>query len=86
MQGLIDTGGSGDDYAGIYGIPITYIGISGVGKYRVKTNSWLPYVSKFNYNDEENGMAGDGGLITALEIPNSKIKYQAHTQANGWLD
>jgi hypothetical protein len=29
-------------------------------------------------------MAGDGSAILALEIPNSKIKYQVHTTNGEW--
>ena len=88
MEGLVDTGGSGDDYAGEYGIGIRYIAIDGVGKYRVcdKDNGWLPYVDHFDLNDEENGMAGAGSSIVAIEIPNKKIKYQVHTVNGGWYD
>lgn len=88
MDGLKDTGGSADDYAGIMGIGVRYIGIENVGKYRVctKASGWLPYVDHFDPNDEENGMAGDGSSIVALEIPNSKIKYQVHTVGGGWYD
>jgi len=84
MEGLVDTGGSNDDYAGTIGNNCTYIGIDKVGKYRVYTQSseWLPYVDHFNKNDEENGMAGDGSFILALEIPNPNIKYQVHTINN----
>ena len=35
MNGLVDTGGGSDDFAGIMGVGIRYIGIDGVGKYRV---------------------------------------------------
>ena len=85
MDGLKDTGGSSDDYAGIMGVGIRYIGIDGVGKYRVcsKDNGWLPYVDHFDYSDEEYGMAGDNSTIVALEIPNNNIKYQVHTLTNG---
>ena len=31
-------------------------------------------------------MAGDGSPILALEIPNSKIKYQVHTLNGSWYD
>ena len=88
MEGLVDTGGSNDDYAGTIGNNCTYIGIDKVGKYRVYTQSseWLPYVDHFNKNDEENGMAGDGSFILALEIPNPNIKYQVHTINNEWHD
>ena len=87
MEGLKDSSGSGDDYAGIYGLGIRYIGIEGVDKYRVcdKDNGWLPYVEYFNKEDEEYGMAGAGSSIVALEIPNSNIKYQVHTVNGEWL-
>ena len=88
MKGLVDTGGGSDDYAGVFGIGSRYIGINGVGKYRVctKDNGWLPYVDHFDKNDEEYGMAGDGSSIVALEIPNSNIKYQVHTVNGKWYD
>ena len=86
MKGLVDTGGGNDDYAGIIGVGIRYLAVKGVGKYRVctKDNGWLPYVTKFDKNDEENGMAGDGSSIVAVEIPSSKFKYQVHTINGGW--
>ena len=87
MEGMYDTGGSGDDYAGILGVGCRYIGIENVGQYRVYTASsgWLPYVDHFDRSDEEWGMAGDGSSILGLEIPNSNIKYQVHTVNGGWL-
>lgn len=87
MNGLVDSSGE-DDYAGIMGIGIRYIGVEGVGKYRVcsKDNGWLPYVDHFDYNDEENGMAGDGSSIVGIEIPNSNVKYQVHVVNGGWYD
>ena len=86
MEGLVDTGGSSDDYAGVIGNSCTYIGINGVGQYRVysQASGWLPYVDHFNSNDEEYGMAGDGSAILALEIPNDSIKYQVHVVGDGW--
>lgn len=86
MEGLVDTGGSGDDYAGVIGNSCTYIGIDGVGQYRVysQASGWLPYVDHFDSNDEEYGMAGDGSAILALEIPNNNIKYQVHVIGDGW--
>ena len=80
MEGLEETNGGSDDYAGIIGSNCNYIGINGVGDYRVYTqaNGWLPYVNYFDYNNEEYGMAGDGSPILAIEIPNSNIKYQVH--------
>ena len=35
MEGLKETDGGNDDYAGIIGSNCSYIGINGVGKYRV---------------------------------------------------
>lgn len=86
MDGLKDTGGSNDDYAGVLGASAIYLGINNVGKYRVysQANGWLPYVDHFNYNDEEYGMAGDGSPILAVEIPSSNVKYQVHVIGGGW--
>lgn len=87
MRGLHDTGGSGDDFAGILGSPIQYIAIDGVGKYRVATEDggWLEYVDHRDMSDFEDGCAGDGSAIIALEIPDSAVKYRVHTADNGWL-
>lgn len=88
MIGLKEKDGGNDNYAGITGTPCVYIGINNVGKYRVYTQAsgWLPYVDHLDYKDEENGMAGDGSPILAIEIPNSKIKYQVHVMNVGWYD
>lgn len=58
------------DYAGIIGSPITDVAIEGA-TYRVhnKTkNYWLDWVSGYNINDKENGYAGNGSIIDAIEI------------------
>ena len=88
MDGLHDTGGSGDDYAGCIGIGMQFLAIEGVGKYRVCTQSsgWLPWVDKRDLNDLNNGCAGDGSAIIAIEIPNEKIRYKVHVRGGGWLD
>lgn len=39
MYGLVDSGGSNDDYAGDLKNAIQYLAVSGVGKYRVKTKN-----------------------------------------------
>lgn len=87
MVGLVDTGGSDDDFAGILGEPIRWIAIDGVGPYRVYTEASgvLPWVDSFNKKDLEYGCAGDGSPITALEIPNMGIKYVAHNLGGNWL-
>lgn len=61
------------DYAGLIGSPITDVAIKGDVQYRVhnKTkNYWLGWVSGKNYNinDKENGYAGNGSVIDAIEI------------------
>lgn len=88
MIGTEDTGGSSDDYAGIMGSKITYIAIANVGKYRVKTkkSGWLPWVKKYDLSDFENGCAGDGSAIIALQIPSSKVMYRLHDLNGGWND
>lgn len=88
MDGLHDTGGSTDDYAGCIGIGMQFLAIEGVGKYRVCTQAsgWLPWVDKRDLGDLENGCAGDGSAIIAVEIPNGKIKYKVHVRGGGWLD
>lgn len=59
-----------NDYAGILGNPITDVAIEGA-TYRVhnKTkNYWLPWVAGYNINDKENGYAGNGSIIDAIQI------------------
>ena len=61
------------DYAGIMGRAITDIAIKGNVKYRVHVkskNRWLPWVDgkDYNINDYENGYAGNGSVIDAIEI------------------
>lgn len=93
-----DTGGGGDDFAGLLGQPIEYLAIDMSGWYQAKTvdNGWLEAVSGYNTSDLENGCAGDGSPIIAVRCyyetpdPNSTgwlaIEYQAHTAESGWLD
>ena len=61
------------DYAGILGYPITDVAIKGNVKYRVHVKDkkrWLPWVDGKNYNinDFDNGYAGNGSVIDAIEI------------------
>ena len=62
-----------NDYAGILGTPITDVAIYGNVSYRVHNkdkNYWLAWVNGNNYNinDKENGYAGNGSIIDAIEI------------------
>ena len=61
------------DFAGIQGISITDVAIKvnkGSVKYRVhiKDGDWLPYVTGCNWNDPNNGYAGNGQIIDAIEV------------------
>lgn len=87
MVGLYDTGGSGDDYAGIIGRPLRWIAASGVGRYRVSTEAsgWLPWVEGYDTGDLENGCAGDGSPITAFQTEDETCRYAMHVLGNGWL-
>ena len=80
------------DYAGFEGSPVTDVAIKvdkGSIKYRVhiKGGSWLPYVTGYNINEGNNGYAGDGKPIDAIEVyyytpdeirPYKKAKYKVN--------
>lgn len=58
------------DFAGILGKPITDVAIKGK-TYRVhnKTkNYWLAWTNGYNIKDKENGYAGNGSVIDAIQI------------------
>lgn len=62
-----------EDYAGIQGQAITDIAIKtdkGTVKYRVhiKGGKWLPYVTGYDIGDCDNGYAGNGKPIDAVEV------------------
>lgn len=80
MWGHYDTGGSGDEFGGEPGVPIRWIAIKDVNRYRVQTTAsgWLPWVSDYNINDLEYGCAGDGSPIVALQVDDDKARYAVH--------
>ena len=84
MVGWYDRGGSGDDYAGIIGVPILWFACD-AGRYRVFTegSGWLPWVNDYDIGDLDYGCAGDGSPITAVEVEDDDTKYQVHVSA-GW--
>lgn len=86
--GREDTTGAGDDYAGVFGKPMRYIAIEGVGEYQAhdKGGDWWPSVDHYDLNDEENGMAGDGNPIDAVRIFDSSVRYQTHNLNGDWND
>lgn len=62
-----------NDYAGVRGRAITDVAIKasrGSVRYRVhvKDGSWLPWVSGYNWKDANNGYAGNGRPIDAIQI------------------
>lgn len=93
-------------YAGIEGKVITDLAVKiteGAVKYRVhvKGGGWLPYVTGYNTSDSENGYAGNGKPIDAIEIyyttPEAlrkglgyylRAKYRVYSAVNGggWFD
>lgn len=68
-----------DDFAGIVGQKITNVALKankGIVKYRVHVlgGQWLPWVKKYDWKDYNNGYAGIGKPIDAIQIqyyPNS---------------
>lgn len=58
-----------NDYAGIYGREVIGIAIKNA-TYRVhiKGGNWLPWVSGYDVDDYNNGYAGNGKVIDALQI------------------
>ena len=86
MNGLYDTTGSGDDYAGVPGQPILYLAIGGVGDYQVSDTShdFWPTVDHYDLNDEENGMAGTGSPVDRVRIFDGTVSYQTHNMGGGW--
>lgn len=81
-----------DDYAGWENSPITDIAIRvdrGSIRYRVhvKGGNWLSYVTGYNINDSNNGYAGNGKVIDAVEVyyetpddirPYKRAKYKVN--------
>ena len=81
------------DFAGFEGSPVTDVAIRvdrGSVKYRVHVQGagWLPYVTGCDINDYQNGFAGEGKVIDAIEIyyytpddirPYKKAKYMVNS-------
>lgn len=88
VVGFEDSTGAGDDYAGVFGKPIRYLAVDGVGDYQVHdmNGNWWPCVSKYDLKDEENGMAGAGNQIDAVRIKDPTVCYQTHNLGGGWND
>lgn len=62
-----------EDYAGVEGDAITDVAIkvsAGSVKYRVhiKGGSWLPWVTGYSLSDHNNGYAGNGKIIDAIQV------------------
>ena len=80
-----------EDYAGVENKSVTDVMIKlsdGTPiKYRVhvKNGNWLPWVTGYNKNDHNNGYAGNGKVIDAIEIKCDKyeIGYKVSSTTNG---
>ena len=80
-----------EDYAGVENKSVTDVMVKlsdGTPiKYRVhvKNGNWLPWVTGYNKNDHNNGYAGNGKVIDAIEIKCDKyeIGYKVSSTTNG---
>lgn len=84
-----------EDYAGIEGSPVTDVAIKvdkGSIKYRVHVlgGGWLGWVTGYDTNDYNNGYAGNGQVIDAIQIyyytpadmkPYKRAKYRVNNYA-----
>ena len=86
LVGLEDSTGAGDDYAGVFGRPMRYVAIEGVGEYQAhdQGGDWWPTVSRYDLDDEENGMAGAGNPLDAIRIADPTVCYQTHNMGGDW--
>ena len=77
MWGHYDTGGSSDEFAGIVGTPIRWISIKDVKRYRTATSAgrWLPWVSGYDVKDLDQGCAGNGSSVLALQVDDGNARY-----------
>lgn len=82
MIGGVDSEGSSETWAGIFGYSINAITISGVSAYRVATekSGW----TSFMYGYDKDNPAGDGTDILALEIHDRNVLYMVHTKGGSW--
>lgn len=85
MQGPVDTGGSGDDFAGIVGRAIRWFACD-AKRYRAFTrdSAWLPWVSQYNPGDLDYGCAGDGSEILAIEIEDPSVRFAVKIIGGGY--
>lgn len=80
------------DYAGVHNQSVTKVAVrvdKGTIHYQVhvKGGSWLPYVTGYNWWDNNNGYAGNGKIIDGFraygENLGGKLKYQVSTNGSG---
>ena len=81
---------SGDGHSGQFGTPIRWFACN-AKRYRVFTqsNGWLPWVSKFDPSDLEDGCAGDGSPIKGVQIDDDTVCYSVHIirgKKGAWYD
>lgn len=85
MIGTHDTSGSGDDFGGVYGLPMLMIAAD-VKRYQAHTlhGEWLPEVTGYDIADDEYGCAGDYEPIDAIRIFDDDIWYQTRNINGCW--
>jgi len=62
-----------------------WLAIGDVNRYRVCTEAsgWLPWVTKYDIKDLDEGCAGDGSPINGIQIDDDSVRYAAHI-SRGW--
>lgn len=77
MIGQHDTGGSNDSYGGQLGKPATLIAVKD-HRVRVMTQNsfpeFLPWIDKYDTEDEDKGCAGDGSGILEIQVEGCDVR------------
>lgn len=88
MVGTRDTGGSSDTWAGELGQPIYFIAAD--CRIRAMTKGsfpdWLPWVSKYDKRDTDNGCAGDGTPVLLVQADGHAVNVHRHGEWDGVVD
>ena len=63
-----------------------WLAIGDVKRYRVCTedSGWLPWVTGYDIHDLEDGCAGDGSGILAVEVQSEKFRYAVRVMCSVW--
>ena len=65
---------------------IRWVAVKNAGRYRACTreNGWLPWVSKFDVRDLEDGCAGDGSEIIGVQVESGDYRYAVRVKGGAW--